>query len=187
MPYVDDVLQWLEHRKVVLEVIIAGQNCVLLWDIFFKQETLQWGKLLFLGASLMLLFAIVFLNYLATRKPTKPASDPQATQARQLAIDRIGKLLTLGDWLVGQAPNTGATASDFCRFWNEEMRRWSQEVGTILSDNWGEEAFRAFFSTRGLQVDQPAGRIHSEAASSYHQYNHWLQNLDRLKQTLPRS
>ncbi len=83
LPYVDDVLQWLEHRKVVLEVIIAGQNCVLLWDIFFKHETLQWGKLLFLGASLMLLFAIVFLNYLATRKPTKPASDPQATQARQ--------------------------------------------------------------------------------------------------------
>ena len=77
LPHVDDVLQWLERRKVVLEVIIAGQNCVLLWDMFFKHETLQWGKLLFLGASLMLLFAIVFLNYLATRKPTKPASDPQ--------------------------------------------------------------------------------------------------------------
>lgn len=84
MTHVDDVLQWLEHRKAVLEVIIAGQNCVLLWDILFKHEAVQWGKLLFLGGSLVLLFAIVFLNYRATRKPINPTSDPRTTQARQL-------------------------------------------------------------------------------------------------------
>jgi hypothetical protein len=195
LTHADNVLQWLDHRKVILELIIGGQNCALLWDIFFKHEDMHWGKLLFSFASLLVLLAIIFLNYktahvkaAAPALPDSPPARPDVLTPRQLAVNRIGELLTLGDYLVTQTPVSGATASDFCRFWNEQMRRWSQEVGTILSDNWGDEAMHAFFSQRGLQLDQqPAGRIHPEAASSYHQYNHWLQNLDRLRQTVPRA
>jgi hypothetical protein len=116
-----------------------------------------------------------------------PSKNKSAQQARQVAIDRIGKLLTLGDLVVAQVPSSGATASDFCRFWSEEMQRWSQQVGTLLTDNWGEEELHAFFSTRGIQYDLPVLRIHPEAVTNYHQFSRWLQNLEHLKQTLPRS
>src|ERR1039457_6518859 len=105
LAYVDDVLQELEHRKVVLEVIIAAQNCAILYDIYFKHEAISWGKLLFLVASLLLLFAVVFVNYMTTRAKSAtggaapPAPDPQKLSARQVAIDRISELLTLGDYL----------------------------------------------------------------------------------------
>jgi hypothetical protein len=193
LTHADKVLQWLDHWKVILEVTIAGQNLALLWDIFFKHEAVHWGKLLFSFGSLLVLLAIIVMNYKTTRVkaavplPSSPAPPDLPIQARQIALKRIGELLTIGDHLVGQTPNNGATASDFCRFWSEQTQRWSQEVGTILTDNWGQEALNNFYSTRGLQWDQPVPRIHTEAMSNFLQINRWLQNLERLKQTLPKA
>jgi hypothetical protein len=132
----------------------------------------------------LILFGSIGLIWILGFVPKKNKS-AQLQQAQQSAIDQISKLLTRGDYLVSQAPNAGVSTSDFCRFWNDQLQRWGQEVGSVLSDTWGTDAMHAFFSIRGLQLDQPAGRVHPEAASSYHQYNHWLKNLEHLKQTLP--
>jgi hypothetical protein len=186
----------LNDRKVVLEVlevIIAGQNCVLLWDIFFRHEAVQWGKLAFVFASLLVLLLIVFLNYKAARVRTHSAAvaaiplNQPTIEVRKAALDEIRLLLMGGDFLVGHIPSAGATASDFCRFWGELMQRWSQEAGTLLSDVWGNEAMNDLFSIRGVQFDLPNPRVHPEVLANFHQFNRWLENLERLRQTLPRS
>jgi hypothetical protein len=68
LAWINEILQWAEHRKVVLEMIIALQNCVLIYDVLFKREAVPWGKLLFLGSCLLVLLAIVFLNYKTTAR-----------------------------------------------------------------------------------------------------------------------
>ena len=178
---------------MVLEVIIAGQNCLLVWDIFFRHEVVQWGKLAFSFASLLVLLLIVVLNYKAGRAKVQstavadiPLNQP-TIEVRKAALDRIRLLLRRGDYLVAHIPGAGATASDFCRFWNELMQQWSQEAGTLLSDTWGDEAMNDLFSIRGVQLDLPNPRVHPEALANYHQFNRWLENLERLRQTLPRS
>jgi hypothetical protein len=186
----NDLLQKLEHHKVVLEVIIAGQNCLLLWDIFFRHETVQWGKLTFSFASLLVLFVIVFINYKAAHATVQSEAVPvklPTIEVRKAALDRIRTLLKRGDYLAGHVPSAGATGSDFCRFWGELMQQWSQEAGTLLSDTWGGEAMNDLFSIRGLQFDLPNPRVHPEALANYHQFNRWLENLERLRQTLPKS
>jgi hypothetical protein len=185
----NDLLHELEHRKVVIEVIIAGQNCLLLWDIFFRHEAVQWGKLAFSFASLLVLLAIVFINYKAARIKALPAAVPLnlPDQTRKAALDRIRLLLARGDYLAAHIPNAGATGSDFCRFWGELMQQWSQETGNLLNDTWGGEASNDFFSIRGVQFDLPNPRVHPEALANFHQLNRWLENLERLRQTLQRS
>jgi hypothetical protein len=186
----NDLLQKLTHYKAVLEVIIAGQNCLLLWDIFFRHETVQWGKLAFSFASLLVLLVIVFINYKASHvkvQSTIPPVNSPAIEMRKAGLDRIRLLLRRGDYLVGNVPSAGATGSDFCRFWSELMQQWSQEAGTLLSDTWGGEAMNDLFSVRGVQFDLPNARVHPEALANYHQFNRWLENLERLRQTLPRS
>jgi len=182
-----------ERITEVGHVILIAQNFWLIWDAT-RQTSTPWGKLVFLCVVAVILLFTAYLNIKAIRlnaanpsPSTSPTPEPPKNQRRETAINRIGELLRRGDYLVGQTPNSGATASDFCRFWNEQFQRWSQEVGTLLSDNWGQEAMNAFFSTRGLQWDQPAPRIHAEAVTSYHQLNRCLQNLEQLKQSLPKA
>jgi hypothetical protein len=183
-------------RKVVLEVlevIIAGQNCLLLWDIFFRHETVQWGKLAFSFASLLVLLLIVVINYKAARVKEHSAAvaaiplNQPTIEIRKAALDEIRLLLMRGDYLIGHIPSAGATASDFGRFWSELMQQWSQEAGTLLSNTWGAEAMNDLFSIRGVQFDLPNPRVHPEVLANYHQLNRWLENLERLRQTLPRS
>jgi len=69
--------------NVLLEVIIALQNCFLLWDIFFRHESVQWGKLAFSFASLLVLLLIVFLNYKAARANVHTAAVAAVPQKRE--------------------------------------------------------------------------------------------------------
>lgn len=186
----------LNYRKVIseaLEVIIAVQNCFLLWDVFFRHETVQWSKFAFSLVSLLVLFGIVFLNYKAAHVKAQAVAalpDPAEITTKLLrtrALDKIRLLLMRGDYLASHIPSPGATGSDFCRFWSELMQRWSDDVGTLLNDTWGAEAMNDFFSIRGVQFDLPNPRVHPEVLANYHQFNRWLENLERLRQTLPRS
>lgn len=185
----------LNYRKVVsevLEVIIAVQNCFLLWDVFFRHETVQWSKFAFSLVSLLVLFGIVFLNYKAAHIKAQAATVPDVAEVtakvvRKVALDKIRLLLMRGDYLISHIPSAGATGSDFCRFWSELMQQWSEEAGRLLDTTWGAEAMNDLFSIRGVQFDLPNPRVHPEVLANYHQLNRWLENLERLKQTLPRS
>jgi hypothetical protein len=185
----------LNDRKLVLEVIeviIAGQNCLLLWDIFFRHETVQWAKFAFSFGSLLVLLVIVFLNYKAASIKVQAANAPDPAEmstkiVRTVALDKIRLLLARGDYLASHIPSAGATGSDFCRFWSELMQQWSSEAGTLLNKTWGTEAMNDLFSIRGVQFDLPNPRVHPEVLANYHQLNRWLENLERLRQTLPKT
>jgi hypothetical protein len=150
-----------------------------------------------LGNLFVILFGFIWLGlvlYADKRKLRRPTTDDalastidtSRAQARQAAIKRLSELLTLGDAIVAQVPNSAATTSDFCRFWSDEIQRWSQQVEKLLNDNWGEQESRAFFSVTGVQYDLPVPRVHPEAVANYHQYSRWLQNLEQLKIGLQR-
>lgn len=171
---------------IALTIVLILQGPALAWlrwPWFILPVAVVGGMVL----AAVLNFKSAKLHTTATaQQVSPPPSVTTKDQGRQLAMKRISELLTRGDYLIGQTPSSGATASDYCRFWGEQMQQWSQEVGTLLSDNWGQEAMNSLFSTRGVQWDQPVPRIHTEAVSNYHQLNRWLQNLEHLKQTLPK-
>jgi len=62
----------------VLHLIIAGQNCLILWDVFFKHEAISWPKIIFLSLSVLLLAAIWFVprKELRGSEPAASKIDP---------------------------------------------------------------------------------------------------------------
>lgn len=105
-------------------------------------------------------------------------------ESRESALKQINDLITRGNHLLTEIPKNGATASDFVRFWQEQNRSWSNTVGTILENGWGKATQSFFFSTTGVNMDQPLERIHGEAKMDYLYLSRWLQNLETLRQTL---
>src|SRR6266478_6340209 len=112
--------------------------------------------------TFLILFGIMGLIWTFGFIPNKGKSE-QSQQSRQWALSQLNELITRGHHLLGEIPKNGATASDFVRFWKEQTGSWSSRVGTILKDEWGKSTQDFFFSTTGVNMDQPLDKIHAEA------------------------
>jgi hypothetical protein len=132
----------------------------------------------------LILFGIMGLIWTFGFIPNKGKSDESQQSRRESALRQLNELITRGHYLVGEIPKNGATASDFARFWKEQMGAWSKRVGTILDDGWGKGTQDFFLSTTGVNWEQPLERIHAESKTDYLYLSRWLQNLETLRQTL---
>jgi hypothetical protein len=105
---------------------------------------------------------------------------------RRLALEQLVELSRKGNRLLAEAPRTGATISDFVKFWNDDIGLWATATATILKDVWDKEAQDFFYSSTGLNTGQPVEQVSSEAKYSYLYLARYLQNLEQLRQTFLR-
>jgi hypothetical protein len=115
------------------------------------------------------------------------AATTELNNARPLALQKLAELTTSGHRLLSSAPKNGATVSDFTGFWNEQIAIWTKAVAIILSDNWSKDSQDFFFSTTGLNMEQSLQQIAPEAKMYHLHLGRWLQNLEQLRQALPRN
>ena len=106
--------------------------------------------------------------------------------ARSLGWE-LAELTERGHQLLTSTPRAGASPSDLMRFWDEEVGRWTSETATTLLDTLGKESSEFFLSTTGLNMEQPLQQIHPEAKNTHLRVARWLQNLEQLRQTLPKN
>jgi len=169
-----------------LHVIIIGQNCLILWDAFFYAH-ISWAKILFLILSVLVLVLVWRMDsrrHLASQQAIYAPPNP----AREEAINRLRELLTKGQYLAGQVPQPSASCRDFCNFWRQQTQKWAQDVGAVLNKAWGQSLEQDFYSTIGLLHNQPTPTgVHDEVGTDLLELNWRLANLDRIRQTLPKS
>ena len=106
--------------------------------------------------------------------------------AHGLDREKLSELRTRGHQLLSSTPRAGASPSDLIRFWDEEIGLWTSATATLLVNTLGNDASEFFLSTTGLNYEQTTQQILSEAKNSHLRLGRWLQNLEQLRQTLPK-
>lgn len=64
----------------ILHGIIVGQNCLILYDMFFRQQPISWPKIGFLFLSIGLLFLLWLIEHSSPKRRNSPDTIPQALE-----------------------------------------------------------------------------------------------------------
>ncbi len=173
----------------ILHVVIALENCAILYDIFFRHATVSWWKVGFLSGSVLLLVAVWFFQpkILATHTLSTtqgiPVSDLLNKQAREFATQTLNDLFIRGQYLSSNKPQKDDSAN-FSRFWNEEVNHWMTAVGVLLEKYWTQQDKQFFLSLVGESPIRFGIGVHDGSAALYNDMLRYLKNLDTLRQQI---
>ena len=112
-----------------------------------------------------------------------PPPDLLKIQMRQLALNRLSDLLSKGDYLAAHTVKKD-DGDTFVEHWNSDVRRWTDDVSAVITQNWTYDDNQFFLSTRGLNTQQFAIGLHPKTLEVLHTLNWRRKNLENLRRQL---
>jgi hypothetical protein len=105
-------------------------------------------------------------------------------QAHQIANARLDELAADALLLQQAAPTEGANQAKFCEVWAGMVRKWRNDVISLLGKHWGDREVAYFESVEGYNKNESVGNVLPGAADAYRDLLYCQRNLKNLRRPL---